>query len=364
MVYKVIGIMSGSSLDGLDICYTFLDEVRGNWTFDIQNADCMAYSEEWKDQLLRAAQVDVSDFLKLHTSYGKYIGERINDFIEKHNLQHKIDFIATHGHTVYHNPAHDTSFQLGDGATIAAVTGLPVICDLRSMDVALGGQGAPIVPIGDKLLFGDFDYWLNIGGIVNMTVRDGEKFVAFDVCTGNQALNILAAKEGKDFDESGMLAHQGKLLIDVIAELNSADYFKQMPPKSLSNNQAQALVFPALLESPHLTVDLLRTVVQHIAEQVANAVALFPHNKEEAKMLITGGGAFNNFLVETMQQELLPHKIKTIVPYEQVVKFKEALVMALIGALRWREETNVMSSVTGAKRDSISGALWMGHSYN
>jgi len=232
------------------------------------------------------------------------------------------------------------------------------------MDVALGGQGAPIVPIGDKLLFGDFDYWLNIGGIVNMTVREGNNLMAFDVCTGNQALNILAAREGHAFDKDGDLAKQGRLLINVLAELNRQPYFNQLPPKSLSNEQAKELVFPILLESPHKTTDLLRTVVQHIAEQVAAVVARFPHGKEDAKMLVTGGGAFNNFLVSALQEQLQGHSINAIVPYEQVAKFKEALVMALIGALRWREETNVLAEATGAERDSISGALWMGHAYN
>lgn len=364
MVYKVIGLMSGSSLDGLDICYTYLEEIRGQWKFDIQHAACLPYDSEWSEQLTHAQQLDAGDFLKLHTTYGKYIASKVIQFIEKNGIQHKVDFIATHGHTVYHDPANQTSFQLGDGATIAALTGLPVISDLRSMDVALGGQGAPIVPIGDKLLFSDFNYWLNIGGIVNITTMNNDQIMAFDVCTGNQALNALALREGKDFDENGELARTGKLLLAVLGHLNDQEYFKRMPPKSLSNDAARELVFPILMESEHLNLDLLRTMVQHIAEQVATVVKQFPSGKEASKMLVTGGGAFNNFLVETIQQQLEPLDVHVVVPYEQVVKFKEALVMALIGTLRWREETNVLSSVTGASRDSISGALWMGHSYS
>ncbi len=356
--------MSGSSLDGLDVCYTYLEESRGQWKFDIQYAECMPYEEEWSEKLAHAQHMDAGNFFKFHSAYGKYIAEKVNDFIVRHSIQHRVDFIATHGHTVYHDPAHHTSFQIGDGATIAALTGLPVISDLRAMDVALGGQGAPIVPIGDKLLFSDFDYWLNIGGIVNITVRDGEHFKAFDVCTGNQALNALAKNEGKDFDEDGTMARRGKLLVAVLGQLNDQAYFRRDAPKSLSNDAAMELVFPVLMESAHLNVDLLRTMVQHIAEQVAVVTEKFPHDKGFAKMLVTGGGAFNNFLIETLQQVLQPQQINVVVPYEQVVKFKEALVMALIGALRWREETNVLHSVTGAGRDSISGALWMGHSYS
>lgn len=356
--------MSGSSLDGLDVCYTYLEESRGVWKFDIQYAECIGYSEEWTEKLAHAQHMDAGNFFKLHTAYGKYIAELVNDFIIRHSIQHRVDFIATHGHTVYHDPVHQTSFQMGDGATIAAITGLPVISDLRAMDVALGGQGAPIVPIGDKLLFSDFDYWLNIGGIVNITVRDKEQIHAFDVCTGNQALNTLAKNEGKDFDEDGNMARAGKLLVAVLGQLNDQDYFRKPAPKSLSNDAAMELVFPVLMESPHLNADLLRTMVQHIAEQVVEVVKHYPHEKGFAKMLVTGGGAFNNFLIETLQQVLQPLQVNVVVPYEQVVKFKEALVMALIGALRWREETNVLSSVTGASRDSISGALWMGHSYS
>lgn len=356
--------MSGSSLDGLDIVYTFLEESRGAWKFDIQEAECIPYNTEWAEQLQHASDLNAERFLKLHTHYGRYLGEQINRFIEKYNLQHKVHFIASHGHTAFHEPADHTTFQLGDGAAIAGVTGLPVISDLRSLDVALGGQGAPIVPIGDKLLFGDFDYWLNIGGIVNITVRKDEQFMAFDVCPGNQMLNTLALRVGKTMDEDGLMAKDGNLLLDVLGQLNEQGYYKKDPPKSLSNHMAQALVFPTLLESEHATYDLLRTAVQHITDQVAAAVQQFPSGKEQARLLATGGGAFNNYLIEELKIALDPLGVSVVVPYEQVVKFKEALVMALIGALRWREETNVLSSVTGASRDSISGAFWMGHSYN
>ncbi|WP_276133985.1 anhydro-N-acetylmuramic acid kinase [Polluticoccus soli] len=364
MVYNVIGLMSGSSLDGLDICYTSLEETRGQWKFDILEAETIPYSKEWTSELHRAPQLGMADFLKLNTRYGRFIGEKVNAFIKKYGIDHKVHFIASHGHTVFHEPANATTCQIGDGATIAAVTGLPVISDLRSLDVALGGQGAPIVPIGDKLLFGNFDYWLNIGGIANMTVRNGENLMAFDVCPANQVLNELAAREGKDMDFEGYMAKEGTVLADVLSQLNSQEYYKKPAPKSLSNEMAKQLVFPSLLLTEHNTKDLLRTAVEHIAHQIADAVKNYPHAKEEASMLVTGGGAFNNFLVEQLREELKPYKVNPVVPYEQVVKFKEALVMALIGALRWREETNVLSSVTGASKDSVGGALWMGHSYS
>lgn len=362
MIYKVIGLMSGSSLDGLDIVYTHLEEVRGQWSFEIKNATTIPYPTEWSNRLKEALKLSVGDLLKLHTAYGRYLAEQIHAFILENNLDHTIDFIASHGHTIFHDPKNKTTFQLGDGAAIAASTGLPVISDLRNLDVALGGQGAPIVPVGDKLLFAEYDYLLNIGGIANLTVKSDAGVLAFDVCPANQVLNILSQKVGKDFDESGAMAASGNLLFDVLDDLNSRAYYKQSGPKSLSNEDALELAFPSLMESGHDVSDMLHTMVAHIADQVANAVKQNPVSKENATMLVTGGGAFNLFLIHKIQQAV-GENVTVVVPSAEVIQFKEALVMALIGALRWREETNVYSSVTGASRDSISGALWMGHSF-
>ena len=360
MVYKVIGLMSGSSMDGLDIAHVQLEEVRGQWKYELLHADCIAYSEQWMADLGHASDMSVADFLKLNTRYGRYLGGQINEFIMRHDIEHQVHFISSHGHTVFHEPEHKTTSQIGDGATIAALTGLPVINDLRAMDVALGGQGAPIVPIGDKLLFSEYDYLLNIGGIANITLPHNGSLIAFDICPANQVLNALAAKEGKVMDENGDMAAQGIILGGVLDELNASDYYKQSPPKSLSNEAARELVFPKLLESKHTSNDLLCTTVQHIADQVEIAVRNFLHGKEQASLLITGGGAFNGFLTGKIEQALSAYNISVTVPDADVVKFKEAIVMALIGTLRWREDTNVLSSVTGASRDSVGGALWIG----
>ncbi len=360
MVYRVIGLMSGSSLDGLDIAHVQLEEVRGKWSYEILHADCVPYADQWITDLRNATDTNVGDFLKLNTRYGKYLGAQINEFIAKYDLGHKVHFIASHGHTVFHEPQHGTTSQIGDGAAIAAITGLPVISDLRAMDVALGGQGAPIVPIGDKLLFAGNDYLLNIGGIANVTIKNDDVFTAFDICPANQVLNALAAREGKTMDEDGAMAAQGSLLPGILDELNNVEYYKKQPPKSLSNEAARDMVFPILLESSHNTNDLLHTMSVHIAEQVANAVKQNSHGKEQVTLLATGGGAFNSFLITQLEKALAPHNVAVVVPDANVVKYKEALVMALIGTLRWREEVNVLSSVTGASRDSVGGALWIG----
>lgn len=356
--------MSGSSLDGLDIVYVHLEEVRGQWSFDIQHAVCLPYTEAMHNDLRTAHEKPVADFLKLHTAYGRYMGEAINTFIADNGIDHKVDFIASHGHTVFHEPQNFTTCQIGDGAAIAAVTGLPVINDLRALDVALGGQGAPIVPIGDKLLFGQYDYLLNIGGIANITVPHNGGFVAFDICPANQVLNALALRVDKEMDENGDMARHGRVLDDVLADMNEVKYYGRKPPKSLSNEQARDMLFPKLLESGHAVNDMLCTVVYHIAEQVAKVIIDFPVHKENATLLVTGGGAFNQFLIEKIEETMKPLNISLVIPDSTVVKFKEALIMALIGTLRWREETNVLSSVTGATRDSIGGALWMGAGYN
>jgi len=358
MLYKVIGLMSGSSLDGLDIAYVHLEEIRGAWTFSIEAAECLPYDAAWTEKLRTAANLDVPEFLRLHTAYGRYLGEACMAFIARHGLEHRVDFIASHGHTVFHEPATRTTSQIGCGAAAAAASGLPVIADLRAADVALGGQGAPIVPIADRLLFAEYPYLLNIGGIANLTVKseDGSA-LAFDVCPANRVLNVLAARAGQPYDAGGALAARGELLLDELIRLNSAPYYAQAAPKSLSNEAADALVFPTLTQSAHTTEDLLRTAVEHIAEQVAGALHDYTGGRG-GRMLVTGGGAFNDFLVGRLAHECSHAGVEVVVPDAQVVMYKEAVAMALFGTLRWREEVNVLASVTGAERDSVGGALW------
>ncbi len=359
MIYQVIGLMSGSSLDGLDIAFVTLEEVRGKWSFTVEHAECVAYPEHWIHDLSHAHFMQAADFLRLHTKYGRYLGEKVAEFIDKYGMDHRVHFVVSHGHTVFHEPGNHTTFQMGDGAAIAAVTGIPVINDLRAMDVALGGQGAPIVPIGDRMLFGEYDYLLNIGGIANITAQSDESSIAFDVCPANQILNALAGYLGYGMDEDGRLAESGRLLYEVLEKLNEAPYYDRKAPKSLSNEEALDMVFPALRESTHDNCDLLHTFCVHLAEQVARAVALCPVAGAGHGMLVTGGGAFNKFLVAQISEKLAALGVQVVVPDPEVVKFKEAIAMALIGTLRWRGETNVLASVTGASRDSVGGCMWM-----
>ena len=360
MIYRAIGIMSGSSMDGLDIAFTELTETGGKWSYEIIAADCLEYPDEWRERLLTAVDLSALNYQLLHAEYGHYIGNKVNEFIGKNNLHHRVNLIASHGHTTFHLPGKKMTAQLGDGAAIAAVTRLPVVSDLRNMDVAFGGQGAPIVPIGEKLLLGEYQYFLNIGGIANISVNEEGNYKAYDICAANRILNMLATIKGLPYDKGGMIAASGKVDDSLLQQLNALDYYSQPAPKSLGNQFGTSVVFP-IIENAGLSVeDALRTYAEHIALQIKAAIIDNEQAGENKKMLITGGGAFNTFLIERLTDLLSEEEIAIVIPDEQLVQYKEALIMALMGVLRWREEANVLSSVTGAIQNSIGGALWLG----
>ena len=360
MVYRVIGLMSGSSLDGLDIAFTEFHENGDKWNYEILKADCYPYSVDWIKRLQSATALSAMDYLLLHVDYGHYIGKQINRFIEENSLHYQVALIASHGHTTFHLPAKKMTAQLGDGAAIASETRLPVVTDLRALDVALGGEGAPIVPIGEKLLMSDYDYFLNLGGIANISVN-AEKYIAFDVCAANRVLNMLADQIGKEFDEGGKIAAGGSIHSDLLQKLSKLDYYQQPYPKSLANDFGTETVFPLLQQAGLPTQDALRTYTEHIVAQIKNSLQSFEKSKTgNRKLLVTGGGALNTFLIDCLKQELQTLNIEVVVPEKTLVNYKEAMIMAFIGVLRWRQEYNVVSSVTGAIRDSINGALWTG----
>lgn len=365
MVYNVIGLMSGSSLDGLDIIFTKLEESKGVWSYSIEASNCYDYNDEWKSALFNAKNLDAYNYILLHVNYGKFLAEKINQFIDENNLHHQVQLISSHGHTVFHAPELNMTAQLGDGATIAALTGINVVSDLRNMDVALHGQGAPIVPLGEKLLFPNYDFYLNIGGIANLSFKKENNFIAFDVCAANSILNMLSKKIGQEYDEDGKLAAAGSINTSLLNTLNALDYYKQAFPKSLSNAFGLNVVYPAVQSHQININDALRTYVEHIAQQVFNSVKILLNDEQSEnlnthKLLVTGGGAFNNFLIEVLKEKLTCLNIDVLLPANNVIKYKEALIMALLGVLRWREENTVLASVTGAIRNSIGGAVWIG----
>lgn len=360
MVYRVIGIMSGSSLDGLDIAFVELEEVSGRWSFRILHAECSPYSQEWTSKLKHAIHLSAKDYMLLDAEYGHYIGNAINAFIQKYELAYKVALIASHGHTTFHMPPRMTA-QIGNGAAIAAETGIPVVTDLRSVDVALGGQGAPMVPIGEKLLWPSTALFLNIGGIANISINGKQQYVAYDVCPANRVLNMLANRKGLSFDDEGKLAASGKINGALLSALNALPYYAQPHPKSLANDFGTDVIYSMLLASGLSEEDMLCTYTEHIAIQIAQAVEKHVDDlpTTPSSMLVTGGGALNHFLIKRIQFHLESLRVQVDCPDEHIIQYKEALIMGLLGVLRWREEITALSSVTGASRDSIGGGLYI-----
>jgi anhydro-N-acetylmuramic acid kinase len=350
--YKVIGIMSGTSLDGVDFAYCKFNLKKKNWEFTIESAQTFAYPKEWKNKLTKAHLLSGEAILELNSKYGKYVGQLCNQFINQKKIK-GLDLIASHGHTIFHQPKNNFTFQLGDGNTMHATIGLPIVFDFRNLDVALGGEGAPLVPIGDKYLFSDFDICLNLGGIANLSIDVNGKRKAFDICFCNMLLNYLSLKTGKDFDKNGISASQGNVNKSLLNSLHKIYNANQKRKPSLSREGFET-EFQTLLDSESIPLnDRLRTACESIANEIVKSV---PVSKRSMRLLVTGGGALNKFLIQLIESKL-SLKIKIIIPSKTIINFKEALVFAFLGVLRLRGEDNVLKSVTGASHNSCSGVL-------
>lgn len=343
-----LGLMSGTSVDGLDICCATFRKAEGKWTFQVDAAKGYPYPAEWQEALRsRVQQMSAREFVAFHSAYGQYLGRRVNEFLAEFGV--KPDIIASHGSTVFHEPARKLMFQIGDGAAIAAETGISTVSDFRRLDIMLGGQGAPLVPIGDDLLFGDYDYCLNIGGFSNISFREGEGRIAFDISPVNYVINHYCRRQGLEMDRDGLLAAQGQVDPSLKARLDALDYYQRTWPKSLGREWVEGNVFP-LLDACGLSLeDLLRTYYEHCAGQLARVT------RPGRTMLVTGGGAWNRFLVSRMEAL---SGCRLIVPDKGIVDFKEALIFAFLGVLYLADEPSCLRSVTGASRDNIGGMLF------
>ncbi|MDR6489231.1 anhydro-N-acetylmuramic acid kinase [Chryseobacterium vietnamense] len=341
-----IGLMSGTSLDGLDICLAEFEK-QDTWTFQILKAKTVTYSEDWETQLRNSIHLSSEDLLELHSEYGFYLGQQVKKFIHEHRLEN-IDLIASHGHTVFHQPKRKFTLQIGDGKAIKLETGLPVIYDFRSQDVLMKGNGAPLVPIGDELLFSSYSACLNLGGFSNISLRSEGKRIAFDIAPVNIVLNYLAQQLHKNFDENGALAAKGKTDETLLHQLNTLDFYQISHPKSLGIEWCHQHIFP-LLENIE-TLDALATFTEHAAQQIANVI-----NQYSIKdILITGGGAYNTFLIEKIRAKT---KAEVIIPEKEIINYKEALIFAFMGVLKMNNEINVLSSATGSTEDHCSGVI-------
>lgn len=343
-----IGVMSGTSLDGIDLAYVKFN--NHNYTdFSIITAETIPYSTTWKQTLQKAITTSKNEVDKTDITYAELTAKVVTDFIKKHNIQ-TVDFIASHGHTVFHQPEKGITVQIGNGQVLANRTNTKVICNFRVQDVALGGQGAPLVPIGDKWLFPKYDYCLNLGGFANISFENKDKRIAFDICPVNIVLNYYTEKLGFAFDNKGEIAASGKINHQLLTALNTLDFYKKTAPKSLGLEWVKSVIFP-LIDSLETDIPtILRTFVEHIAIQISSVC------NKQSSILITGGGAFNSFLIHRLS-DLLTTKIT--LPNNVIINYKEALIFAFLGVLRNKNEINCLQSVTGAKKNHSSGYIYL-----
>lgn len=344
---RVVGVMSGSSLDGIDLALCHFAQDGMQWSFSIEKSVTIPYDVPMRGRLLHATEGSALELARLHRDIGIAIGTACRDLLQGSTA----DLIASHGHTIFHQPGEGLTVQVGDGARIAALAGLPTVCDFRSMDVALGGQGAPLVPFGERMLFPGHKAFVNLGGIANIAIHHGRQTIGFDICPCNQALDLLAGEAGMAYDADGALARTGEVNLELLENLNALDFYKQEPPRSLGREWFDEQVKP-LITSDFPLKDRLRTVIEHIALLIAQEL-------DKAKVgtaLFTGGGAHNGFLIERIAAL---GKTKPELPSRELIDYKEAVIFAFLGLMRMRGEVNTLASVTGASRDNIGGAVWL-----
>jgi anhydro-N-acetylmuramic acid kinase len=351
--YNAIGLMSGTSLDGLDIAYCTIQFNKDKWKYSINAAKTVKYSKKWLTILIEAPQYKSEELIQIHSEYGKLLGREVLNFIKKNKLKN-IDLVSSHGHTIFHNPLNGFTFQMGNGASIAATCGIKTVSDFRILDVALKGQGAPLVPIGDKLLFPEYGFCLNLGGFSNLSFELAGRRIAFDICPVNTALNYLAALKGRDFDMGGSLAKSGRINNKLLDELNNLGYYKKKKPKSLGREWLEKYFLPVIDSHTISVEDKLATVTEHVALQISKAIL---NSGENGRILITGGGANNDFLISKLREKLASHQL--VIPSQNLVNYKEALIFAFLGVLKLENRINTLSSVTGAIKDSSGGVVFI-----
>lgn len=346
-IYHVIGVMSGTSLDGLDLCYVNFTKTE-QWQCEILESKTVAYSEMWKKRLKHAINNDADALAQLDYDYSVFLAQTIKTFIEDFNIRN-IDAVCSHGHTVFHEPKKGITKQIGNLDVLAKILNQKVVCDFRVEDVALGGEGAPLVPIGDRLLFSEYDYCINLGGFANLSFDINNQRIAYDICPVNIVMNCYAETLGLPFDDSGKIAKSGKVNAELLKTLNGLEFYEIKPPKSLGLEWVNNQIFPIIEKSNLNTKDVLRTFVEHIAIQIANNI------EENSKVLFTGGGTYNIFLLDRIKAQ---KEVETVVPEKALIDYKEALIFGFLGVLKLRNEVNCLSSVTGALRDHSSGKIF------
>ncbi|NQY05657.1 MAG: anhydro-N-acetylmuramic acid kinase [Flavobacteriaceae bacterium] len=346
--YEVIGVMSGTSLDGVDLALCSFTKIE-QWEFSISIAETIPYSPEWKNRLKEGIHLSGNSLHKLNQDYTALLANTICSFIEKHAILN-FDAICSHGHTIHHQPDQSYTLQIGNLPVIADLIGQQVICDFRVQDVGLEGQGAPLVPIGDQLLFSDYEYCLNLGGFANISSEENGTRTAYDICPLNIVLNHFVSKLGLQYDDKGKLASEGKVDEELLMRLNELDFYQLQATKSLGYEWVLNTIIPLIDSAAIKTEDILRTFIEHVAVQISEVIS-----GKQSKMLVTGGGAYNEFLVSRLNDL---SEVEIVIPSEEILEYKEALIFGFLGVLKLRSEINVLSSVTGAIKDHSSGKIY------
>ncbi|MBC3759510.1 anhydro-N-acetylmuramic acid kinase [Hyunsoonleella sp. SJ7] len=347
--YNVIGVMSGTSLDGIDLVYAIF-KYQDNWSFEIIHSETVSYGATWTEKLRSLVHLDPDALETLDEAYTRYLAKIIDVFILKNNIL-AIDAVCSHGHTALHKPEEGLTCQIGNKPIISKLLKQTVVCDFRVQDVKLGGQGAPLVPIGDKLLFSEYEFCLNLGGFANVSMDVDSERIAYDVCPVNIVLNHYVKQLGLDYDDKGAIASSGKIHFELLDKLNQLGFYHQRHPKSLGLEWVQSHIFP-LIDGCQLEInDVLNTFCEHIAIQISKEI----YRKKGAFVLVTGGGAYHSFLVNRIK---FHSENKLVIPDARLVEFKEALIFALIGVRRLRNEINCLKSVTGASKNHSSGMIY------
>ena len=347
---NVIGIMSGTSLDGLDICLVSFN-CDDYSDFNIINSKTYNYSSDWTDKLSNAINLGLNELNKLDNEFGKLIGDNINKFILKIGNP-KVDLVSSHGHTVFHDPKKGITKQIGKGSVIFDRTKISLICDFRTQDVELGGQGAPLVPIGDLNIFKNYKYCLNLGGFGNISIKKNKLIKAFDICPVNTVLNYYSKKLGHPYDKNGKISEKGNINYKLLNKLNSLEYYKNEGPKSLGIEYVNEKVIPLIDSLSINNNDVLNTYIEHITQQIKISIK---NNKENESILVTGGGAYNQTIIKKLKNKL---NCKVIIPKKEIVDNKEALIFAYLGLLRYNNKVNCLKTVTGAKKNHSSGLVF------
>ncbi len=346
--YNALGIMSGTSHDGVDLVFAEFINTDHKWAYKIHRSECITYSDEMKLKLQTAPSLNSEDLINLDHNYGQILGKACMEFLTECNI--KPDLIASHGHTVFHRPEKGFTLQIGNGNDIAAMTGLPVIYDFRSLDVSKGGHGAPLVPAGDIYLFKDYSVCLNLGGFSNLSFVRDKEVIAYDICPVNNILNSLSSEFGFSYDKGGELGKKGKLNHLLLNSLDSIPFYKSIPPRSLGKEFMEKWFLPTINKYNTNLQDTLHTCYEHISSQIGNHLNMSPGKN----VLTTGGGTYNDYLIDLIRQKT---NKEIVIPSDRIIKFKEALIFAFLGVLRMKNSVNCYASVTGASEDSCTGII-------